>query len=76
VRLSLPAAVLLFLAFGGTTGAQEPQRVKLDLSVEQVQMLVETVEQLGCATVRQMTACQKAIELLQAIRSQAKAQVR
>ena len=75
MRWRVPAAVLLAGSLvGGAASGQEPQRVHLDLSVEQVMLVTGILGQLGCQTVEQLQRCQKAVELLKEIREQIKAQ--
>lgn len=48
--------------------------IKLDLQTEQVMLITQLIEQMGCGTVRQLILCQQAAELLKDIRRQAVAQ--
>jgi hypothetical protein len=75
VRRCVPAAVFLAGSlFGGAASGQEPQRVHLELTVEQVMLAAGVLSNLGCQTVEQLQRCQQAVELLKEIREQVKAQ--
>jgi hypothetical protein len=79
-RLSLLAGVLGLLLSGFETHAQQqlPTQppVKLTLSVEQVQLIVQTLPVIGCQSVAQLIVCQKAVELLAEIKRQTGEQVK
>ena len=54
--------------------AQPP--VKLELSVDQVKMIVDALPSIGCQNVAQLIVCNKAIALLEEIRRQAREQIK
>ena len=75
------AALLLWPVLGLADGLPAPPaaaapRVKLDLSVEHVQLIVQMLGAIGCGTVQQMIVCQQAVDVLGEIRSQAKEQLK
>lgn len=50
--------------------------VSLKLSVDEAQLIVETLQQIGCQTVGQMATCNLAVQTLKDIREQVIAQQR
>ena len=75
VRRCVPAAVLLAGSLvGGAASGQEPQRVHLDLTVEQVMLATACLSKISCQSVEEFQRCQQAVELLKEIREQVKAQ--
>jgi hypothetical protein len=75
VRLLLAIGLLLS---GPVLAQQLPAQppVKLELTVEQTKLIVETLGAIGCQNVTQLVLCQRAVELLAEIRRQAKEQVK
>lgn len=76
MRLALAGLLLVGLAHGAL--AQQAQQVepklKLELSVEDTMLIVQTLGQISCQTVQQLAMCNKAAALLADIQRQAKAQ--
>lgn len=74
-RIFLSVWVLLSgPAFAQQLPTQPP--IRLELSVEQTKLIVETLGAIGCQNVTQLVLCQHAVELLAEIRRQAKEQVK
>ena len=69
-----PALALLLLS--APAFAQEPPKVTVSMTVEQAQLVVQTLGQIGCQNVTQMAVCQQAVELLRDMREQLRAQVK
>lgn len=75
MRLVLVAALCALAFRAGAQGLpQGKETVTLDLQTEQVLLITQLIEQMGCGTVRQLILCQQAAELLKDIRRQAVAQ--
>ena len=49
-------------------------RITLSVTIDQAQMVVETLGQIGCQNVQQMMTCQRAAELLRDIQRQVREQ--
>ncbi len=73
-RLALAAVLLL----GGPALAQQPiagvPPLHLEVSVEQAQLVVQTLRAIACSNVAQLMVCQEAAELLRSLREQIKGQ--
>ena len=73
-RLAIIGALLL----GGPALAQQPitgvPPLHLEVTVEQAQLIVQTLGAIGCQNVTQLAICQQAVELLRNMREQIKAQ--
>jgi siroheme synthase len=67
---------LLLLLLAAPALAQEPPKVTVSMTVEQAQLVVQTLGQIGCQNVTQMAVCQQAVELLRDMREQLRAQVK
>ncbi len=82
MRRLIAAGVLLGLGvYGGAQAQQLPQidkapPIKLELSVEQVQIIVQSLPSIGCQNVQQLIVCNKAIALIEELKRQAKEQVK
>ena len=71
------ALALGLLGFASLAQAQEvAPKVTLSITVEQAQLIVQTLGQIGCQNVSQLVICQQAADLLRDMREQIKAQVR
>ena len=69
------ALVLLGLCFSGAQAQQPlPPQVHLTVTVEQAQLMVETLGQIGCQNVQQMILCQRAADLLRELQRQVRDQ--
>jgi siroheme synthase len=68
------ALALLLLAAPAL--AQESPKVTVSMTMEQAQLVVQTLGQIGCQNVTQMAVCQQAVELLRDMREQLRAQVK
>jgi hypothetical protein len=65
------------LGFASLAQAQEVvPKVTLSITVEQAQLIVQTLGQIGCQNVTQLAVCQQAADLLRDMREQIKAQVK
>lgn len=76
MRFLRAGVLLLGLLAAAPSLAQEQPRLKLDVSVEDAMLIVQTLEAIPCGTVRQIMVCEAALTLLRGIREQAKAQQR
>lgn len=74
MRRNLLALALLGIATSAIAG--EAERVKLDLSAEQAQLIVQTLGQISCPNVASLANCRLAEATLRAIQQQASQQVR
>lgn len=72
--LIVPVIVLL----GGPALAQHPVTgvppLHLEITVEQAQLIVQTLGAISCQNVTQLAICQQAVDLLKNMREQVKAQ--
>jgi len=71
--LGFALVLLPTLAWGQQLDAP---KVHLDLAVDEVKLIVETLGQIGCQNVTQLIVCEKARDTLKAIQAQAQAQLK
>ena len=69
-RVALVLAALL----SAPALAEEPPKVTVSMTVEQAQLVVQTLGQIGCQNVTQLVICQQAVELLREMREQIRKQ--
>ena len=66
------------LLLGGPALAQQPitgvPPLHLQVTVEQAQLVVQTLGAIACQNVTQLVVCQQAVELLASLREQIRAQ--
>jgi hypothetical protein len=70
---ALALGLLGFASMAQAQGFGEP-KLTLSVTAEQAMLIVQTLEAIGCQSVKQLVVCQQAVELLRDIREQAKAQ--
>ena len=70
----IAALVLLGLCGGAQAQQPLPPQVHLTVTPEQVQLMVETLGQIGCQNVQQMILCQRAADLLRELQRQVRDQ--
>lgn len=73
MRAILALGLLGLASVAQAQGLGEP-KLALSVTAEQAMLIVQTLEAIGCQSVKQLVVCQGAIELLHSIREQAKAQ--
>ncbi len=83
MRRLIAAVVLLGLSVGADAQQLPPPPsdpgavgVSLKLSVEQLQLIVQSLPSIGCQNVQQLIVCNKAIALIEELKRQAKEQVK
>lgn len=76
MRLAVSGLMLLALALPAQAqvGPIGPVHLKLDLSVDDTMLIVETLGQISCPNVAALATCNRAVDLLAEIKKQVKAQ--
>ncbi len=82
-RVFVAGAMLMGLSMGVEAQQSPPPPsdpgavgVSLKLSVEQLQLIVQSLPSIGCQNVQQLIVCNKAIALIEELKRQAKEQVK
>jgi hypothetical protein len=76
VRAAIALGVLGFASLAQAQDIPTQPKLTLSLTVEQAQLIVQTLGAIGCQNVTQLAICQQAVDLLRDIREQAKAQAK